>query len=210
MSTSSATQQVHNIEDSPLTSSIIIEENEASPIVTTSEEQTSQISMNKADEFNQKDSAELDGNTLLTSYDAPDFSEAESLTTLDPSNMHEFHQMERILLLSNGSGRIKGDVENIVIRNKYCLVAKGYKQEEDIDFEESFAPVAGLEAVQMFIAFAAHKNITIFHMDVKTTFLNGPLKEEVYVSQPDGFVDPDFPDHAYKLKKALYSLKQAP
>ncbi|GJR15464.1 hypothetical protein Tco_0798116 [Tanacetum coccineum] len=92
VSDSSATQQVHNIEDSPLTSSIIIEENEASPIVTTSEEQTSQISMNKADEFNQKDSAELDGNTLLTLYDAPDFSEAESSTTSDLSNMHEFNQ----------------------------------------------------------------------------------------------------------------------
>ncbi|GKA26060.1 retrovirus-related pol polyprotein from transposon TNT 1-94 [Tanacetum coccineum] len=67
--------------------------------------------------------------------------------------------------------------------------------EEGIDFEESFALVARLEAVRMFVAFAAHKNITIFQMDVKTAFFNGPLKEEVYVSQPDGFVDPDFPDH---------------
>ncbi|GJX78124.1 retrovirus-related pol polyprotein from transposon TNT 1-94 [Tanacetum coccineum] len=82
--------------------------------------------------------------------------------------------------------------------------------EEGIDFEESFALVARLEAARMFIAFAAHKNITIFQMDVKTAFLNGPLKEEVYVSQPDRFVDPDFPDHVYKLKKALYGLKQAP
>ncbi|GJW47759.1 copia protein [Tanacetum coccineum] len=80
----------------------------------------------------------------------------------------------------------KCDAENIVVRNKSCLVAKGYKQEEGIDFEESFAPVARLEAVWMFIAFAAHKNITIFQMDVKTTFLNGPLKEEVYVSQLEG------------------------
>ncbi|GJW14280.1 copia protein, partial [Tanacetum coccineum] len=82
--------------------------------------------------------------------------------------------------------------------------------EEGIDFEESFAPVARLEAVRMFIAFAAHKNITIFQMDVKTAFLNGPLKEEIYVSQPGGFVYPDFPDHVYRLKKALYGLKQAP
>ncbi|GKB00744.1 retrovirus-related pol polyprotein from transposon TNT 1-94 [Tanacetum coccineum] len=85
----------------------------------------------------------------------------------------------------------------------------GYKHEEGIDFEDSFAHVARLEAVRMFIAFVAHKNITIFQMDVKTAFLNGPLKEKVYVSQPDGFVDPDFPNHVYMLKKALYSLKQA-
>ncbi|GKF40743.1 retrovirus-related pol polyprotein from transposon TNT 1-94 [Tanacetum coccineum] len=83
-------------------------------------------------------------------------------------------------------------------------------KEEGIDFEESFAPVAHLEAVQMFIAYAAHKNITIFQMDVKTDFINGPLKEEVYVSQPKGFIDPEFSDHIYRLKKALYGLKQAP
>ncbi|GKF72667.1 retrovirus-related pol polyprotein from transposon TNT 1-94, partial [Tanacetum coccineum] len=78
-----------------------------------------------------------------------------------------------------------------------------------IDFKESFAPVARLEAVRMFIAFAAYMNITIFQMDVKTTFLNGPLKEEVYVSQPEGFIDSEFPNHVYRLKKALYDLKQA-
>ncbi|GJU80515.1 retrovirus-related pol polyprotein from transposon TNT 1-94 [Tanacetum coccineum] len=104
----------------------------------------------------------------------------------------------------------KYDAENIVVRNKTRLVAKGYKQEEGIDFEESFAPVARLEAVRMFIAYAAHKNITIFQMDVKTAFLNGPLKEEVYVSQPEGYIDPEFPNHIYRLKKALYGLKQAP
>ncbi|GKD00673.1 retrovirus-related pol polyprotein from transposon TNT 1-94, partial [Tanacetum coccineum] len=81
---------------------------------------------------------------------------------------------------------------------------------EGINFEESFALVARLEAVRMFVAYAAHKNFTIFLMDVKTAFLNGPLKEEVYVIQPDGFVDPNIPDHVYKLKKALYGLKQAP
>ncbi|GKA93363.1 integrase, catalytic region, zinc finger, CCHC-type containing protein [Tanacetum coccineum] len=97
-----------------------------------------------------------------------------------------------------------------MVRNKARLVVKGYRQEEGIDFEESFAHVARLEAVWMFVAFAAHKNITIFQMDVKTAFLNGPLKEEVYVSQPEGFIDPEFPDHVYRLKKALYSLKQAP
>ncbi|GKA40827.1 retrovirus-related pol polyprotein from transposon TNT 1-94 [Tanacetum coccineum] len=91
----------------------------------------------------------------------------------------------------------KNDAENIVIQNKSLFVVKGYKQEEGIDFEESFAPVTRLEAVKMFVAYVTHKNFTIFQMDVKTAFLNGPLKEEVYVSQPDGFVDPDFPDHGY-------------
>ncbi|GJR74317.1 retrovirus-related pol polyprotein from transposon TNT 1-94 [Tanacetum coccineum] len=104
----------------------------------------------------------------------------------------------------------KIDAENMVIRNKSRLVAKGYGQEEGIDFEESFAPVARLEAVRIFVAYAAHKNFPIYQMDDKTAFLNGPLKEEVFVRQPDGFVDPDFPNHVYRLKKALYGLKQAP
>ncbi|GJY49492.1 retrovirus-related pol polyprotein from transposon TNT 1-94, partial [Tanacetum coccineum] len=103
----------------------------------------------------------------------------------------------------------KTDAENTVIQNKSRLVAKGYRQEEGIDFEESFAPVARLEAVRIFMAYAAHKNFPIFQMDVKTAFLNGPLKEEVFVRQPDGFVDQEFPNHIYRLKKALYGLKQA-
>ncbi|GJR72098.1 retrovirus-related pol polyprotein from transposon TNT 1-94 [Tanacetum coccineum] len=88
------------------------------------------------------------------------------------------------------------------------LVAHGYHQEEGIDFEESFSPVARLEAVRIFLAFAAHMNMIVYQMDVKTTFLNGILREEVYVSQSDGFVDPDNPNHVYRLKKALYGLKQ--
>nr|GFA19591.1 hypothetical protein [Tanacetum cinerariifolium] len=90
------------------------------------------------------------------------------------------------------------------------LVAHGYRQKERIDFEESFAPVARLEAIRIFLAYAAHKNMVVYQMDVKTAFLNGNLQEDVYVSQPDGFVDSDNPDHVYKLKKALYGLKQAP
>ncbi|GJX07057.1 retrovirus-related pol polyprotein from transposon TNT 1-94 [Tanacetum coccineum] len=104
----------------------------------------------------------------------------------------------------------KKDEDQTVIRNKARLVAKGYAQEEGIDFEESFAPVARLEAVRIFVAYAAHKSFPIYQMDVKTAFLNGPLKEEVYVAQPDGFVDPDHPDKVYRLRKALYGLKQAP
>nr|GFA82022.1 retrovirus-related Pol polyprotein from transposon TNT 1-94 [Tanacetum cinerariifolium] len=82
--------------------------------------------------------------------------------------------------------------------------------EEEIDFEESFAPVARLEAIRIFLAYAAHKNMVVYQMDVKTAFLNGNLPKDVYVSQPDGFVDPNNPNHVYKLKKALYGLKQAP
>nr|GEV83533.1 retrovirus-related Pol polyprotein from transposon TNT 1-94 [Tanacetum cinerariifolium] len=89
-------------------------------------------------------------------------------------------------------------------------VAKGYRQEEGIDFDESFAPVARIKAICIFITNAASKNMTIYQMDVKTAFLNGELKEEVYVSQPEGFVDPDHPTHVYHIKKALYGLKQAP
>nr|GEZ81529.1 copia protein [Tanacetum cinerariifolium] len=94
--------------------------------------------------------------------------------------------------------------------NKAHLVAHGYHQEVGIDFEESFAPVTRLEAIRIFLAYAAHKNMVVYQMDLKTMFLNGNLREEVYVSQPDRFVDQDNPNHVYKLKKALYGLKQAP
>ncbi|GJT11082.1 retrovirus-related pol polyprotein from transposon TNT 1-94 [Tanacetum coccineum] len=106
--------------------------------------------------------------------------------------------------------KVKLDEYGDVLKNKARLVAKGYRQEEGLDFEESFAPVARLEAIRIFLANAASKNMTVYQMDVKTAFLNGELKEEVYVSQPEGFVDPDHPHHVYRLKKALYGLKQAP
>nr|GEX59229.1 retrovirus-related Pol polyprotein from transposon TNT 1-94 [Tanacetum cinerariifolium] len=104
----------------------------------------------------------------------------------------------------------KRDEENTVIRSKSRLVAKGYAQKEGVYFEDSFAPVARLEAVRLFVAYAAHKFFTVYQMDVKTSFLYGPLKEEVYLNQPNGFVDPYHPDKVYRLKKALYGLKQAP
>ncbi|GKA29054.1 retrovirus-related pol polyprotein from transposon TNT 1-94, partial [Tanacetum coccineum] len=137
---------------------------------------------------------------------------ALTVSTIEPKNIKEAiadHKGKNVIALK-WHWKNKCDAENILFRNKTCLVAKGYKQEEGIDFEESFAPVVRLEAVRMFIAYAAHKNITIFQMDVKIAYLNGPLKEEVYVSQPEGFIDPEFPDHVYRLKKALYGLKQAP
>nr|GEZ96786.1 hypothetical protein [Tanacetum cinerariifolium] len=104
----------------------------------------------------------------------------------------------------------KKDEDQTVIRNKARLVAKGYAQEEGIDFEESFALVARLEAVWIFVAYETHKSFPIYQMDVKTSFLNGPLKGEVYVAQLDGFVDPDHPKKVYRLWKALYGLKEAP
>ncbi|GJX20300.1 retrovirus-related pol polyprotein from transposon TNT 1-94 [Tanacetum coccineum] len=96
-----------------------------------------------------------------------------------------------------------------VLKNKARLVAQGFRQEEGIDFEESFALVARIEVICIFVADAANKNMMIFQMDVKTTFLNGELKEEVYVFQPEGFVDQENPSHVYKLKKSLYGLKLA-
>nr|GFD33197.1 copia protein [Tanacetum cinerariifolium] len=86
----------------------------------------------------------------------------------------------------------------------------GYFQKEGIDYDETFAPVARIEAIRLFLAYAAHKDFTVYQMDVKTTFLNGILKEEVYVGQPPGFVTKLYPDHVYALDKALYGLKQAP
>ncbi|KAI3665009.1 hypothetical protein L6452_43625 [Arctium lappa] len=91
----------------------------------------------------------------------------------------------------------KKDEDGIVIRNKARLVAKGYRQEEGIDYDEMYAPVARIETIRMFLAYAAHKNFTVYQMDVKTAFLNGILKEEVYVSQQEGFVNPDKTDHIY-------------
>ncbi|GJU97929.1 retrovirus-related pol polyprotein from transposon TNT 1-94 [Tanacetum coccineum] len=105
--------------------------------------------------------------------------------------------------------KVKLDEYGDVLKNNALLVAKGYRQEEGIDFEESFAPVARIKAIRIFIENAASKNMIIYEMDVKTAFLNGELKE-VYVSQPKGFVDPDHPTYVYRLKKALYGLKQAP
>ncbi|GJS56255.1 retrovirus-related pol polyprotein from transposon TNT 1-94 [Tanacetum coccineum] len=198
MSINSTAQQVRNHEDSPSTSLIIVEEHEAHPI--TKSHPLEQV-------IGDPSKLVMTRNRLQTDSELCMY--ALTVSTLEPKNIKEamsdhswiesmqdkLHQFERL------------DVWELVHRpdRKNIIV-----QEEGIDFEESFAPVARLEAVRKFIAFVAHKNITIFQMDVKIAFLNGPLKEEVYVSQPDGYVDPDFLDHVYRLKKALYDLKQAP
>ncbi|GKE64876.1 retrovirus-related pol polyprotein from transposon TNT 1-94, partial [Tanacetum coccineum] len=106
--------------------------------------------------------------------------------------------------------KVKLDELGGILKNKASLVARSYRQEEGIDFEESFAPVARLDAIRIFLAYAAHMNMIVYQTDVKTAFLNSLLREEVYVSEPDGFVDLDNPNHVYRLKKALYGLKQAP
>nr|GEV23215.1 hypothetical protein [Tanacetum cinerariifolium] len=106
--------------------------------------------------------------------------------------------------------RLKKDESSLVIRNKERLVAIGYSQQEGIDYDEMFPPVARIEAIRLFLAYAAHKDFTVFQMDVKTSFLNGILKEEVYIGQPLGFVSTQYPDHVYALDKALYGLKQTP
>ncbi|KAK1681111.1 hypothetical protein QYE76_041959 [Lolium multiflorum] len=104
----------------------------------------------------------------------------------------------------------KQDEDGIVIRNKARLVAQGFAQIEGMDFEDAFAPVARLEAIRLLLAFASFHNFKLYQMDVKSAFLNGPLKETAYVAQPPGFEDPCRPNHVYLLHKALYGLKQAP
>ena len=106
--------------------------------------------------------------------------------------------------------RNKLDEHGEIVRNKACLVAQGHNQEEGIDFDETFAPVARLEAIWMLLAFASFMKFKLFQMDVKSTFLNGVLSEEVYVKQPSGFDDSNHPEYVYRLKRALYGLKQAP
>ncbi|CAM8975443.1 unnamed protein product [Rhodiola kirilowii] len=106
--------------------------------------------------------------------------------------------------------RNKMDDKGVVVRNKARLVVKGYNQQEGIDYDETFAPVARLEAIRLLIAYSTYHGFSLQQMDVKTAFLNGVLKEEVYVSQTPGFEDKDHPNHVYVLDKALYGLKQAP
>ncbi|GJW08449.1 putative ribonuclease H-like domain-containing protein [Tanacetum coccineum] len=106
--------------------------------------------------------------------------------------------------------RNKKDERGIVVKNKARLVAQGYKQEEGIDYDEVLAPIARIEAIRLCLAYASFMNFLMYQMDVKSVFLYGTIEEEVYVSQPPGFVDPEFPEKVYKVEKALYGLHQAP
>jgi hypothetical protein len=104
----------------------------------------------------------------------------------------------------------KQDEHGVVTRNKARLMANGYSQVKGLNSEETFAPVARLESIRILPAFATHHGLKLYQMDIKSAFLNRPIKEEVYVGQPLGFEDEEYPNHVYKLHKVLYGLKQAP
>jgi hypothetical protein len=106
--------------------------------------------------------------------------------------------------------RNKQDEHGVVTRNKAWLVAKGYSQVEGLDFDETYAPVVRLESIRILLSYATYHGFKLYQMDVKSAFLNGPIKEEVYVEQPPSFEDSEYPNHVYKLSKVLYGLKQAP
>ncbi|GJR12242.1 retrovirus-related pol polyprotein from transposon TNT 1-94 [Tanacetum coccineum] len=162
-------------------------------------------------------------NSVLSKVEPKNFQSAATEDCWFQAMQDEIHEFDRLdvwelvpppdsamIIALKWIYKVKLDEYGDVLKNKARLVAKGFRQEEGLDFEESFAPVARLEAIRIFIANAASKNMTVYQMDVKTAFLNGELKEEVYVHQPEGFVDPERPHHVYRLKKALYGLKQAP
>ncbi|GJR70462.1 retrovirus-related pol polyprotein from transposon TNT 1-94 [Tanacetum coccineum] len=128
------------------------------------------------------------------------------ISTIEPKNVNEALGDERTKWVF----RNKLDENGIVSRNKARLVAQGYNQQEGIDYDETYAPVARLESIRILLAYACALDFKLFQMDVKSAFLNGFINEEVYVAQPPGFIDFEKPDHVYKLKKALYGLKQAP
>nr|GFA70997.1 copia protein [Tanacetum cinerariifolium] len=124
---------------------------------------------------------------------------------------HPFQQVIRDLHSAPQTRRMnKLDERGIMIRNKERLVAQGHTQEEGIDYDEIFAPVVRIEAIRLFLAYASFKDFVVYQMDVKSAFLYGKIEEEVYVYQPLGFEDHDFPDKVYEVEKALYGLHQAP
>nr|GEU64651.1 probable aldo-keto reductase 2 [Tanacetum cinerariifolium] len=183
-SINSTVQTTLNNQDTPSLSSIIIEDNEAPPLVFSFDEQKFPISNDEADELIQEeDSADLAGNMLFSLYHTPKFKEVESSSIAkDPSNLQVTTPVEpstHVCTKAHPLDKVIGDPSRQAM-TRSMLITDSEVCEEGIDFEESFAPVARLEAVRMFVAYTAHKNFTIFQMDAKTTFLNGTLKEEVY------------------------------
>ncbi|GJZ39083.1 putative ribonuclease H-like domain-containing protein [Tanacetum coccineum] len=155
------------------------------------------------DHFKEKSS----GST--TTYSDSSFSKYDSF--IFDLSINSYHPSNRVIFIVFGrESRNKKDERGIVIRNKARLVTQGYTQEEGIDYDEVFAPVARIEAIRLFLAYVSFKDFVVYQMDVKSAFLYGKIEEEVYVCQPLGFEDPEFPDIVYKVEKALYGLHQAP
>ncbi|GJX20296.1 retrovirus-related pol polyprotein from transposon TNT 1-94 [Tanacetum coccineum] len=161
--------------------------------------------------------------TLFEHLEPKNFRQAMTELSWIDAMLEEIHEFERLqvwelvpcldkvmLIKLKWIYKVKTEEFGGVLKNKARLVAQGFRQEEGINFEESFALVARIEAIHIFVANAANKSMTIFQMDVKTTLLNGELKEEVYISQPEGLFDQDNPSHVYKLKKVIYGLKHVP
>nr|GEX12084.1 hypothetical protein [Tanacetum cinerariifolium] len=177
---------------------------------TPTETQSSVIPQDVGDESLDMEVAHM-GNDPLFGVPIPEVTSAQSSLTASPQSIELVPRPDQVMVITlKWIYKVKLDELGSILKNKARLVSCGYRQEEGIDFEESFALVARLEAIWIFLAYATHKNMVVYQMDVKTAFLNGNLQEEVYVSQPDEFVDPNNPNHVYKLKKALYELKQAP
>ncbi|GKB48508.1 retrovirus-related pol polyprotein from transposon TNT 1-94 [Tanacetum coccineum] len=163
------------------------------------------------------ENAQVDDDKFVNIFSTPNKTSARNRWRDMYVRSHHLHQFDRLDVLElvdkplcknvinlKWLWKNKRDEENTVIRNKSRLVAKGYAQKEGIDFEKSFAPVARLEAVRLFIAYATHKSFTVYQMDVKIAFLYGSLKEEVYVNQPYGFIDPYHPDKVYRTQEGNY------
>nr|GEV18298.1 hypothetical protein [Tanacetum cinerariifolium] len=174
------------------------------------------ITSQDVDELNLN--AMVNGNTFVNLFANPSTSAAtvsSSQQNVDPSNMHTFYQPYPYEFQWTKDHPLEQNVKEAMtdpawIDSMQEELLQFKRLDEGIDFEESFAPVARIEAIRIFLAYAAHKSFTVFQMDVKTAFLHGSLKEDVYMCQPEGFIDADHPSHVYKLKKALYGLKQAP
>ncbi|GJW42577.1 retrovirus-related pol polyprotein from transposon TNT 1-94 [Tanacetum coccineum] len=205
-------------------SSTTIDQEAPSPSISPNIEATNSP-LNSTNVETNEEAAEFDSDKFTNPFAPPETSSAESssriLNQLSTDALwcyfHAFlakeeakNYKEAMKESSMIKAIVKHDEYGGVLKNKARLVAKGYRQEEGIDFKESFAPVAHIEAIRIFLAYVAHKNMVVFQIDVKTAFLNGIFKEEVYMSQPEGFVNQDHPNHVFRLKKAIYGLKQAP
>nr|GEZ64041.1 putative ribonuclease H-like domain-containing protein [Tanacetum cinerariifolium] len=143
----------------------------------------------------------VDENIVYGCADDPNMLVSHVPTT----RIHKDHPLNQVIRDLN-----KKDERGIVIKNKARLVAQGYTQEKRIDYNEVFAPVARIEAIRLFLAYALFKDFVVYQMDVKSIFFSDKIEEEVYVCQPLGFEDPDFPNRVYKVEKALYGLHQVP